>query len=153
MKAVTSGAWFGAAFAAIGVLIYVMLRIDPSGANAPGFVVDAAAGCFFFAGISVVARAWGAELLARLCALPVVYLLAVPGLWIMLGDSGECSVSTGLFGLGGSGTADAGLCRVVFGGGALVVVAFAAIMTVAFFRRGKVDARPDGNGRPVSDQR
>ena len=153
---VAAGVGLGVLFAGLGVMIYLMVRMDPSTARAPGFVIDAAAGCFFFAGVSVVARALDAPLIGRLCALPVVYLLAVPGLWVLFGDAGECSVSGFASGVGVSGTAPSGVCQAVFGGGAIIVLLFAIAMTVMTFRNPSPkneDARQDGAERPVSDQR
>jgi hypothetical protein len=153
---VAGGIGLGLLFAGLGVMIYVMVRLDPSAARAPGFVIDAAAGCFFFAGVSVVARALNAPLVARLCALPVVYLLAVPGLWVLFGDAGECSVSGFALGMSASGTASSGVCQAVFGGGAIIVLLFAVAMTVMALRGQpppKVDARHESAERPVSDQR
>ena len=153
---VAAGIGFGMIFAGLGVMIYLMVRMDPSAARAPGFVIDAAAGCFFFAGVSVVARALDAPLIGRLCALPVVYLLAVPGLWMLFGDAGECSVSGLVSGVSVSGTAASGVCQAVFGGGALIVLLFALAMTVVTFRGSshrKADARQESAERPVSNQR
>lgn len=155
-KSVAVGIGVGAVFAALGIMIYLMMRIDPSGARAPGFVIDAAAGCFFFAGVSIVAQALNAPLVARLCALPIVYLLAVPGLWVLFGDAGSCSVSGFAAGFGTSGTASSGVCQAVFGGGAIIVLLVAVAMTVMAFRgqpHRKVDARQENAERPVSDQR
>jgi hypothetical protein len=153
---VAAGIGLGVLFAGLGVMIYVMVRMDPSAARAPGFVIDAAAGCFFFAGVSVVARTLNAPLIGRLCALPVVYLLAVPGLWVLFGDAGECSVTAFALGVGASGTASSGVCQAVFGGGAIIVLLFAIAMTVMAFRGQppqKADARQESAERPVSDQR
>ncbi len=153
---VAGGVGLGLVFAALGILIYAMVRLDPGAAQAPLFVIDAAAGCFLFAGISVVARALDAPLIGRLCALPVVYLLAVPGLWVLFGDAGECSVSGTVSGLGVRGAAPSGACQVVFGGGAIIVLVFAVAMTVMTFRGkapAKSNARPEPAERPLSDQR
>lgn len=153
---VAVGVGLGLVFATLGVLIYAMVRTDPSAARAPLFVIDAAASCFFFAGVSVVARALDAPLIGRLCALPVVYLLAVPGLWVLFGDAGECSVSGLASGVVVSGTAPSGVCQAVFGGGAIIVLLFAVAMTVMAFRghtHKQVDARPEPAERPISDQR
>ena len=152
----TGGIGLGLLVAALGVVIYIMVRMEPGAARAPGYVIDAAAGCFFFAGVSVVARSLNAPLIARLCALPVAYLLAVPGLWMLLGDPGECSVSGWAFGVGASGTASSGVCQAVFGGGAIIVLLSAVAMTVMAFReqpQKRTDARQEGAERPVSDQR
>ncbi len=153
---VAVGVGLGVIFAGLGVMIYLMVRMDPSTARAPGFVIDAAAGCFFFAGVSVVARSLNAPLIGRLCALPVAYLLAVPGLWMLFGGSGECSVSGFVSGVRLNGPAPNGVCQAVFGGGALVVLGFAVAMTITTFRSKptrEADARPGPAERPVSDQR
>jgi hypothetical protein len=153
---VAVGVGLGLLFAGLGVMIYAMVRMDPGAARAPLFVIDAAAGCFFFAGISVVARALNAPLIGKICALPVVYLLAVPGLWLLFGDAGECSVSGGVSGPAVSGTAPSGACQIVFGGGAVIVLVFAVAMTMMTLRGkapAEADARPEPAERPVSDQR
>jgi hypothetical protein len=155
-ESVAAGVGLGIVFAGLGIMIYTMVRIDPSSARAPGFVIDAAAGCFFFAGVSVVARSLNAPLIGRLCALPVVYLLAVPGLWMLFGGSAECSVSGFVSGVGMSGPAPGSVCQAVFGGGAIIVLLVAVAMTVMAFRGDpptKMDARQENAERPVSDQR
>lgn len=153
---VAVGVGLGVIFAGLGVMIYLMVRMDPSTARAPGLVIDAAAGCFFFAGVSVVARSLNAPLIGRLCALPVAYLLAVPGLWMLFGDAGECSVSGFVSGVGIGGAAPGGVCQAVFGGGAIIVLLVAVAMTVMAFRGDpptKMDARQENAEHPVSDQR
>lgn len=130
------GIWFGAIFAAIGLFIYIMVRMDPSRAQAPEFVIDAAAGVFFFAGLSIIGQALHMPTVGRVAGLAVVYLLAVPGLWMLLGeDGGQCSVSIAIGGATTSGAGDAGLCRMVFGIGAIITLGFALTMTVLALRR------------------
>ena len=140
----TAGTAIGLLFVAIGALIGWMVLADPSAARAPLWVVEAAAGCFVCAGASVVARALGAELAARLLALAVVYLLAVPGLWLLAGDGGSCSVGVAIGATAARGTADPGLCRVVFGTGGIVTLGIAVLFTWSFVRgrRGAPDGSP-----------
>lgn len=135
MQSFIAKSWFGAVFALAGIGIVVMAHLDPSGANAPMFVIEAAAGSFFFAGVSVLARAHGADFIARLLALPVVYLLAVPGLWILFAEGDiQCSVSASIGGLWQSQGASSLLCRSVFGFGGLLVLAIALVFTWNFFK-------------------
>lgn len=132
------GLGFGLIFVAVGIGIYLLVRADPSGANAPAFVIDAAAGAFFFAGISIVGQALSQPLVSRMAGLGVVYLLAVPGLWMLLGDDqGQCSVSIAIGGMGTSGAGSADMCRMVFGAGGVLVLGFAVLMTVLSFSRPK----------------
>lgn len=124
-----------ALFAAFGIGIFAMLRLHPEGANEPDFVVDAAAGTFVFADLSVIARALNQPLLGRLAGLMVVYLLAGPGLWCLLADdAGSCSVGMALCGAGATSAANPTLCRTVFGAGGFLVLAVAVLFTVQALR-------------------
>ena len=135
MAAARPGKGIGAVFAALGVGMFVMMRLHPEGANAPEFVLDAAAGTFFCAGLSILGQAFGQPLLSRIAGLAVVYLLAVPGLWLLLGeDTGSCSVGIALGGLGSMAPGDPTMCRVVFGAGGIIVAAVAVVLTVAAIR-------------------
>lgn len=142
-------AWFGSAFMAMGVLICAMVVTHPEGAEAPVWVVLVAGGTFFFAGVSVLARTFGSERLGLWLALPVVYGLAVPGLWILLaGDGARCMGGVGVGGLSLTGLVDGLLCRGVFGLGALLVLVMAVAFTIAAIRRGRGGVRPGGNVVP-----
>ncbi len=143
-KSRAAGIGFGAAFVAIGLLIYFGVRLSPDGASAPIWVIEAAAGAFFFAGVSQIAQTLNAPMLARLCGLVVVYLLAVPGLWMLFGGDGQCSVSHAIGATSFSGDADPLTCRLVFGGGAIVVLGFALLMTWVTLRklRGPTGSNP-----------
>jgi hypothetical protein len=137
--------WIGIPFILIGLFIVVAVRLDPSGARAPLFVLDAAAGAFFFAGVSVTAESWGFRIASRLSSLLVVYLLAVPGLWLMFDDGAGSCTSTVAF--GGASTRTAGdptMCRAVFGAGGLLVLAVALALTWAGVRKLFGRQKPDG---------
>jgi hypothetical protein len=85
-----------------------------------------------FAGASVVAQSLGFAGLGKWIGVFVVFLLTVPGFWIMLG-SGEmsCSRSISFLGSGAGGDLE---CRVVFGAGAIVVLAMAVAFAWAAWR-------------------
>ena len=139
MRRFHQSAWFGLAASITGVVLYSIVHLAPEAANAPLFVLDAVAGAFFLAGVSVIAQAWNAPLLGRLSAVLVVYLLAVPGLWMLFGqDVGSCSVGVAIAGTTGQGTADGLQCRIVFGLGGLITLATALAMTWGAIRAGRV---------------
>jgi len=133
----------GAAAIAIGVGILVAVHLDPNGATAPLFVVEAAAGTFIAAGVSYLALALGLTLLSRLAGLLVVYLLAVPGLWMLFADGSECSVGAAISGITLRGTASDWSCRAVFGGGGLLTLMIGIAMTWQVFR-----GKPPSGDRP-----
>lgn len=137
--------WIGIPFILIGIFIVVAVRLDPSGARAPLFVIDAAAGAFFFAGVSVTAESWGFRIASRLSSLLVVYLLAVPGLWLMFDDgAGACTATVAFGGASTRTTGDPTVCRVVFGAGGLLVLAVALALTWAGVRKLFGHHKPDG---------
>ncbi len=130
LKAKLQQAGIGLPFIAMGLFIAIFAPLHPEGANAPMWVVEAVAACFTFAGVSAVAKAFGAELVSKLAALATAYLLATPGLWLLFaGDDAQCSSSVGSAGL--SLTADAGsiLCRSAFGIGGILTVLIALAFT------------------------
>ena len=128
-------AWIGGVFMALGFGIAVMVHAAPDAATVPLLVLDAVAGAFFFAGASVVARGFGMELAARLFALLMLYLFAVPGLWLFLGDEvATCTVSSVAGGVRDSGTGDPLLCRSIVGVGSLLTLVAVAAFTVSFIR-------------------
>ncbi len=136
--------WPGIAASSMGLALFVLARLSPEAANAPLFVVDAAAGAFFFAGISIIADAWRAPLLGRLSVLAVIYLLAVPGLWMLFGtDIGRCSVGIAIGGAGASGASDPLPCRIAFGAGGLLTLAIALAFTWGLLRKRRNPANPD----------
>lgn len=146
MNPKNSGVLFGALFAAMGLGIYLMVHLAPDGARAPVFVVEAAAGAFFFAGVSVIGQALGITLLSRIASLAVVYLLAVPGLWMLLdGNSGGCSVGIAIAGAGLNSAADPALCRAVFGIGGLITLAVALLFTWTALKTRRTKADPDAS--------
>ena len=131
-KAVRAQVAFGAVFVCIGLGMIAMVHVDPSGLNAPYWVVIAAMLTFVVAGLSVIARALGRERLAEAIALLVVFGLAAPGLWILFDPlEKSCSATSGFF------TREAGdlECRLVFGigGGITLLVGFVAV--AMFVRR------------------
>lgn len=128
--------WFGGVFMAIGLGIVIMVRLAPEAANAPQFVLDAVAGVFFLAGLSTLLQTLNLPPAARFASLLLVYLFAVPGLWMLFGDDvGACTFGGSVAGVAKSGTADPTMCRVVFGGGAILVLLVAVGFTIDFVRR------------------
>lgn len=129
------GAGVGTLFLLIGLAMMTIMAVDQTGLHVPLWVAEAAAACFAFAGGSILAQAYGKEHLARAFGLGVVYGLAVPGLWIAFGSDGSgCSASVGI-GFAGLGFDPGALsCRVVFGLGAIVTLAFAVAITWAVMR-------------------
>lgn len=126
----------GALLVAVGGFIVVFVAIDPEGANAPVWVVQAAGAAFLLAGVTLIAQALNMPLLGKLAALGVAYMLATPGLWMLFaGDGQGCSVSMALGAFALSEQANAGLCRTVFGIGGLITLAFALLMTWQTLRR------------------
>ena len=134
------GAGFGLLFASIGAGIMLMVWVDPEGARAPIWVVQAAASTFLFAGLSAAAQSFGLKLLANLLALMVAYALAAPGLWMLFdGQGAACSVSVPLAEMAlGGGTS--WLCRGVFGFGGLLTLVFAIVFTWAAIKRHRAAA-------------
>jgi len=126
--------WFGALFVVVGLAIMAMMILSPEGLNAPMWVGLAAASTFVFAGASVVAQSLGFAGLGKWIGVLVVFLLAVPGFWIMLG-SGDMSCSRSVSFLWSSSGEGGDLeCRVVFGAGAIVVLAMAVAFAWAAWR-------------------
>ena len=112
-----------------------MINLDPSGAQAPMWVVNAAVSTFVLAGISLIANVFGLALVSRLAVAAVAWMLAVPGLWILFdGQGAQCSVSVSLGGLSTAGSAASGLCRTVFGMGGVITLAIAIVFTVVALR-------------------
>jgi hypothetical protein len=135
MSARQASVWFGGVFIALGLGIAVMVHAAPQAATVPLLVLDAVAGAFFFAGASVVARGFGMELAARLCALVMLYLFAVPGLWLFLGDDvATCTVSGTLAGAPLRGEGNELLCRSLVGIGSLLTLAAVGLFTAGFVR-------------------
>lgn len=127
--------WFSGVFMAIGLGFPIMVRLNPEAANAPLFVLDAVAGAFFLAGLGTLLQTLNLPLAARFASLLLVYLFAVPGLWMLFGDDvGACTVGSSAAGIGTSAPGDPTLCRLVFGGGAILVLLLAAAFTVDFIR-------------------
>ena len=123
--------WFGLLFMAVGASMMVMMAVSQEGLNAPLWVAEVAAAAFFFAGVAICAQTLQWLMVQRLSALAIVYCLAVPGLWIMLGaDNGSCSATTSFI------SREAGNleCRIVFGIGGLITLAIALSMTIAIMR-------------------
>jgi hypothetical protein len=118
--AARSGMIIGGLFALLGASMLAMFHLFPDPDAAPGWVLWAAAGVFVFAGLSVMAQAFGWALAARLLGLAVAYLLVVPGFWIMTDADASCSAAFSGGDLTARGTADPTLCRVIFGGGAVM---------------------------------
>lgn len=127
--------WFGGVFMVLGLGIAVMVHAFPDAATVPLLVLDAVAGVFFFAGASIVAHGFGMELVARLCTLLMLYLFAVPGLWLFLGDEvATCTVSGTFSGASTGGAGDQVLCRAIVGMGSVVTLIIVAAFTVSFVR-------------------
>ena len=145
-EAVRTQIAFGAVFVFIGLGMIAMVHFDPSGLNAPYWVVVVAMLTFVVAGLSVIARALGRERLAEGIALLVVFGLAAPGLWILFDPvEKSCSATSGFL------TRAAGdlECRLVFGigGGITLLVGF---MAVAIFVRRILRRRRQAAGTQTS---
>lgn len=126
--------WFGVLFVVVGLAIMAGMIVSPEGLNVPMWVGLAAASTFVFAGASVVAQSLGFAGLGKWIGVLVVFLLAVPGFWIMLG-SGEMSCSRNVTFLSESTSTAGDLeCRIVFGAGAFVVLAMAVAFAVVAWR-------------------
>jgi hypothetical protein len=118
-----------------GALVLLMINTDPSGAEAPLWIVNAAASTFVFAGLSIVANAFGYRLVGKLCGLAVAFLLATPGLWMLFdGQGASCSASVAIGGMSAASGAASGLCRAVFGVGGIATIAAALLFTWLAFR-------------------
>lgn len=131
-NAPTNNVWFGVLFVVVGLAIMAGMIVSPEGLNVPMWVGLAAASTFVFAGASVVAQSLGFAGLGKWIGVLVVFLLAVPGFWIMLG-SGEMSCSRSASFLSSSTAGDLE-CRIVFGAGAIVIVAMAVAFAWAAWR-------------------
>jgi hypothetical protein len=143
------GLAFGGLFSLIGAGLYAAVRLSPEAANAPEWVIDAAAGTFFLAGLSVMAEAVNWKFVSRLASLGVVYLLAVPGLWMLFADDPSCSVSGVIGGAAFGDDASSLTCRAVFGGGAIVTLLAALAFTwVAVRRRSAREVAEPGSRSP-----
>lgn len=130
--------WPGFASAGMGIFSLAMIMLYPEGAQAPVWVAVVACSTFVFVGLGIIVRGLGAERLATLLALPAIYALAVPGLWLLFAGEGQhCSASISLGSMIGSGVLDSLMCRGIFGLGGLLVLAMAVAFTVAAIRRGR----------------
>jgi hypothetical protein len=119
----------------VGLAILLMINLDPAGADAPMWVVNAAVSTFVLAGIALIANVFGFALVNRIAVAAVAWMLAIPGLWILLdGQGAQCSASIPLGGLSTAGNAASGLCRVVFGMGGIITLAIAIVFTVIALR-------------------
>lgn len=123
------GVVIGSGAMAIGVGLFVAAHLYPQKASAPLFVVDAAAAAFFCAGVIVVAEVFGQRLLSRLAGLALIYLLAVPGLWMLFAGDGACTIGGAVSGLTMATTGSDFTCRAAFGLGGVVVLAVALLMS------------------------
>ncbi len=135
MKNFPPGTGFGAIFVVVGIGMMVMMATDQSGLHVPLWVAEAAASCFALAGASIIAQAYGKLRLARAFSLGVIYGLAVPGLWIAFGSDGSGCTASGSFGpVSFEGMASGLSCRIVFGAGAVIVLACAVAVTYGIMR-------------------
>ena len=126
--------WFGVLFVVVGLAIMAGMIVSPEGLNVPMWVGLAAASTFVFAGASVVVQSLGFGRAGRWIGVFVVFLLTVPGFWIMLG-SGEMSCTRSVSFLWSSSGEGGDLeCRIVFGAGAIVVLAMAVAFAWAAWR-------------------
>src|SRR5262245_10927614 len=111
---------------ATGIGVALMIHLTaPQPGDAPSWVGDACAAAFSFAGLSRFAQSHHWSLLSKLAGLGAVYMLIVPGIWIVFaGDPRRCSIGivSGPFtASGGAG----GLCGAVFGIGTFIAVLIA----------------------------
>jgi hypothetical protein len=143
-----TGTAFGLLFVAAGGGILLMAWRDPSMASAPMWVVEAACACFICAGLWAIAQTFGLTLIATLCGLAIVYLLAAPGLWMLFDGTGaSCSVGAAVSGASIAGTAPSWMCRTIFGAGGLVTFAAALAFTwAAIFRRSRSNPSDSQDG-------
>jgi hypothetical protein len=149
-SAATAPVWFGAVFVVIGLGIMAGMVAWPEGLNVPMWVGLAAAATFSVAGASVIAQSLGYARVGRWIAVAVVFLLAVPGLWIMLGsDEMSCTRSVSFL-WSSSGEAGDLECRVVFGVGAIGTIA--AGLAVAWAAWRGAGRRPEPQAVSESDR-
>lgn len=135
MRNFPPGTGFGAIFVVVGLGMMVMMAVDQTGLNVPLWVAEGAASCFAMAGASIIAQAYGKLRLARAFSLGVIYGLAVPGLWIAFGSDGSgCTSSIGIGPISFDSLASGLSCRIVFGAGAVIVLACAVAVTYAIMR-------------------
>jgi hypothetical protein len=129
--------WYGVLAIATGMLVAFFVHFAPQSGDAPAWVGDACAAAFVCAGIAILSasRGWP-PLVGKLAGLVAAYMLVVPGIWIVFGgDPARCSVSAAFGSLSLASDAGAMLCKSVFGGGALLTLAFALLLTVRSLRR------------------
>ena len=123
--------------AGAGTALAIYLR--PQALRAPAWVAYAAVGTFVVAGASLIAGALGAKRLARWLGVLIMCALLVPGSWIALGPGArDCSFSLGFL----SGAASEFFCRVGFGLGALLCLAFLVLLLGAAFKANRGPAGP-----------
>ncbi|MEO6014182.1 MAG: hypothetical protein ABIQ30_11450 [Devosia sp.] len=136
------GTGLGLLFVGAGAGIMLMVWREPDQAEAPLWVVYAAASTFSFAGLWMILQTFGLTLLANLAGLAVAYLLAVPGLWMLFdGQGANCSVSGAMADITLSGPGTSWTCRGIFGIGSLLVLLFALLLTRAAIRQARSPAR------------
>ena len=126
---------YGLIAMATGIVTAVFVHLNPQAGDAPAWVGDACAAAFFCAGVAIAAQPRGWTLLGKLAGLGAAYMLVVPAVWVVVGgDPARCSIGAALgsFALGDAG---AGLCRGVFGFGALLTLLIAVLMTRASFAK------------------
>jgi len=132
------GTGLGLLFVAVGTGIVLMVWRDPGQAEAPLWVVYAAASTFSFAGLWIILQTFALTLLANLAGLAIAYLLAVPGLWMLFdGKGANCSVSGAMADIALSAPATSWACRGIFGVGGLLVLIFALFLTRAAIRQAR----------------
>ena len=114
----------GAALIIMAALGAALIFLQPEKLRVPAWVAYGALSSFAFGGVAVIARRLGAKrAVSWLGALTVCGLL-VPGLWIALGPSAQCTASFG----GVSGPANEWLCRIGFGAGAALCCVFLVLV-------------------------
>jgi hypothetical protein len=126
---------FGVLALGAGVTILLLVNFDPSSAQAPLWVVNAAAMTFVLAGLSIFANSVGLPLISRLSGAAIAWMLAVPGFWMLFdGQGASCSASVTVGSLSAASGAASGLCRAVFGIGGLITLVVAIAFTWLAFR-------------------
>lgn len=118
-----AGAWAGAAIAAIGAALAVLMYLRPQALRAPAPVAYLGALAFVFAGLLVLARAQGRRLLQAWLPVFMIACLVAPAVWLGFGSGRrQCTLSAAQAVVRIFGTRSDLPCRIGFAVAAVVGV-------------------------------
>jgi hypothetical protein len=114
----------GAGLLAMAALAAALIFLHPEKLRVPAWVAYGALSSFAFGGAALIARRLGAKRAVSWLGALTVCGLVIPGLWIALGPSAQCTASFG----GVGGAANEWVCRIGFGAGAALCCVFLVLV-------------------------